>query len=204
VAGLWQRQRRIIIAMAAALLVIGAFLFWGPIGLGNGPLNVEMGATVGWDETGASAVPTGIILPMYNRGGSAAVVDAVDLVGGTRFPAPHILALGVLTNANCGGSWPARAASGGFEMIGCGGRYRGALIGRAIGPAGQRIWPGFPAAAEAAAPQPGTCWVLTKVVVHYHVGIRHYAATDPFQVVVCAPGAAAQDAAATRAAEGVG
>lgn len=27
---------------------------------------------------------------------------------------------------------------------------------------------------------------MTKIVVHYHVGIRHYSATDPYQLVVCA------------------
>jgi hypothetical protein len=45
---------------------------------------------------------------------------------------------------------------------------------------------GFPAAAEAAAPAPGTCWVVTRIVVHYHVGIRHYSASDPYQLAVCA------------------
>jgi hypothetical protein len=199
----WQRRRRTIIALVAVLLVVGAFLLWGPIGLGNGPLNVEMGATVGWNESG-TATAAGIILPMYNRGGSAAVVDAVDLVGGTRYATPRILALAVLTSANCGGPWPARAASSGFVMVGCGGRYRGPLIGRSIGPTGQRISPGFPAAALAAAPRRGTCWVLTKIIIHYHVGIRHYAATDPFQVVVCAPGASSsQQDAAEKAAEGL-
>jgi len=26
---------------------------------------------------------------------------------------------------------------------------------------------------------------MTRIVVHYHVGIRHYAATDPYQLSVC-------------------
>jgi hypothetical protein len=204
-AGLWQRQQRLIIAVVAVLLVVGAFLLWGPVGLGNGPLNVEMSATVGWDETTGHPVATGIILPMYNRGTSTAMIDSVDLVGGTRYPAPHILALAVLTSANCGGPWPARAASSGFVMVGCGGPYRGPLIGRSIGPTGQRISPGFPAAALAAAPRLGTCWVSTKIIIHYHVGIRHYAATDPFQVVVCAAGVSSpQQDAAEKAAEGLG
>ena len=45
------------------------------------------------------------------------------------------------------------------------------------------------AAAEVAAPRPGTCWVMTKIVVHYHVGIRHYSATDPYQLAVCSDSA---------------
>jgi hypothetical protein len=27
---------------------------------------------------------------------------------------------------------------------------------------------------------------MTKVVVHYHVGIRHYSATDPYRLAACA------------------
>jgi hypothetical protein len=27
---------------------------------------------------------------------------------------------------------------------------------------------------------------MTKIVVHYHVGIRHYSASDPYQLAVCA------------------
>jgi hypothetical protein len=47
-AGLWQRRGHFIIAGFAMLLVVGAFLQVGPIGLGNGPLNVEMSALVSW------------------------------------------------------------------------------------------------------------------------------------------------------------
>jgi hypothetical protein len=181
--------------------VVGAFLLWGPIGIGSGPLGVGIGATVG--ESDVSQTPVGFIVPMYNPGGSAAVVDSVDLVGGTRYPTPRILALGVLSSSACGSPFPARATSSGFVMVGCGGRYRGPLIGRSIGQT-QRISSGFPAAAEAAAPQPGTCWVLTKVIVHYHVGIRHYTTAGPFEIVVCAAGATAQENAAMKAAEGIG
>jgi hypothetical protein len=27
---------------------------------------------------------------------------------------------------------------------------------------------------------------MTEIVVHYHVGIRYYSATDPYQLAVCA------------------
>jgi hypothetical protein len=39
---------------------------------------------------------------------------------------------------------------------------------------------------------------MTKVVVHYHVGIRHYSATEPADIAVCAD--AAQLNAAMKAA----
>jgi hypothetical protein len=40
---------------------------------------------------------------------------------------------------------------------------------------------------------------MTKVVVHYHVGIRHYSATESSHFAVCAN--SAQVNAATKAAE---
>ena len=195
----WYRRLRLVVPAIAVLLTIGATLLWGPIGLGNGPLEVVVNVADGWPDNGQT--PVGFIMPMYNSGGSPAIIDSVDLVGGTRYATPHILALAVLTSARCGGSWPAKITSRGFVMVGCGGADRGRLIGRAVGPTTQPNSWGFPAAAEAAAPPPGTCWVITKVVVHYHVGIRHYAATDGLQLAVCGRGA--HLGPAMNAAEGV-
>src|SRR5258708_23696309 len=85
--------------------------------------------------------------------------------------------------------------------------YSGPIMGHAVGPTNTNFY-GFPAAAEVAAPHPGTCWVMTKIVVHYHVGLRHYSASDPYQLAVCsdaaqptsamsAPGAATSDGSAS-------
>jgi LDH2 family malate/lactate/ureidoglycolate dehydrogenase len=52
--------------------------------------------------------------------------------------------------------------------------------------------------AIATGPEPGTCWVMTEIVVHYHVGIRRYAATNPYELAVCAKRALV-DAAMTAA-----
>jgi hypothetical protein len=198
-----RRWLRIGITTLSILLAVGAFLLWGPIGLGNGPLAVYVPVGDGW--TDRVQQPVGFILPMYNSGGSPAVVDSVQLLGGTRFPAPHILALAVLTSARCLGSWPAKDNGHGFVMVGCGGPNRGPLVRRSVGPTTQRITWGFPAAAMAAAPPPGGCWVLTSVVVHYHVGWRHYTTTDPYQLSVCGPGGPHhQLEAAMNAAEGLG
>jgi hypothetical protein len=172
-----------ILIAAAAVVVVGGFLLWGPVGLGNGPLNVQIGAVQ--TSTGWGNGPVGFALPLHNSGGALAVVDGVELVGGTRFPGPRLLRLGVLTTSICGGAWPARAAGPGFVFVHCGGRYMGPLIGHAFGPDPARIFSGWPAAAEVAAPRPGGCWVMTKVVVHYHVGIRYYAATDTYPLAVC-------------------
>ena len=68
---------------------------------------------------------------------------------------------------------------------GCGGRDVGPLIGHAFGRDPRRIFFGFPSAAEVSAPPPGDCWVMTEIVIRYHVGIRHYSATDPFGMYAC-------------------
>jgi hypothetical protein len=177
----WWRRLPVVIAFAA-MLVFGAFLLWGPIGLGNGPLNAEVGGITGGSGFGTGRV--GFIIPIRNSGRAEAVIDRVELIGGTRYAAPHLIALEVLTSGRCGGTWPAQRMARGFVLSGCGGLDNGSLIGRAIGPV-QNFYD-FPAAAEVAAPNPGTCWVMTKIVVHYHVGIRYYSATDPYELAFCA------------------
>ena len=189
------RKRRVVILAAAGLLATGAFLLWGPIGLGNGPLSTDLAYGLGAVHAGG---PVGLAIPIYNSGGSPAVVDGLDLIGGTSYPGPHVLGLEVLTSGACLGTWPVRQAAGGFALVGCGGTDAGPLVGHAVGPT-HPVSPGFPAAAELAAPRPGTCWVMTKVVVHYHVGIRHYSATGPSGLAVCAD--PAQLNAAMKAAE---
>jgi hypothetical protein len=180
------RKRPVMILAAAGLLATGAFLLWGPIGLGNGPLSAAINGTEGGVPAGRG--PVGFVMPIHNSGDSPAVVDGLDLVGGTSYPGPHVLGLEVLTSGACIGAWPARQAAGGFVLAGCGGTDAGPLAGHAFGPT-HPVSSGFPAAAEVAAPRPGTCWVMTKVVVHYHVGIRHYSATDPYQLAVCSDSA---------------
>jgi hypothetical protein len=182
-----QRQVRLIVAAVVVLAAVGAIAAWGPIGIGNGPLNIQMGAAQ--DSWNWGSQPTAFALPLYNSGGAVAVVDRVELVDGTRFPAPHLLNLGVLTSARCGGPWPALPSGLGFIFESCGGPYVGPLIGHGFGRDPARIFFGFPAAAEVAAPRPGNCWVLTKIVIRYHVGIRYYTATDSYQLAVCRGGA---------------
>jgi hypothetical protein len=193
-------QRRVLALLAIGLLAIGAFLLWGPIGLGNGPLSAAVYATQGWPYSGRG--PVGFVIPIHNSGDAPAVIDGVNLIGGTRYPGPHVLRLEVLTSpSNCGSAWPARQAARGFALIGCGGTDAGSLIGHAFGRTRPHTF-GFPAAAEVTAPRPGGCWVVTKVVVHYHVGIRHYSATDPYQLAVCASSHLVD--AAMKAAEATG
>jgi hypothetical protein len=196
----WMRRRRIIIPLIAALIVIGGFLMFGPIGLGSGPLALEENDTT--SQVLKSQGPLVVSLALYNSGHGLAVIDDIKLVGGTGYAGPRALGFAVLTTALCGGAWPARVDGTGFGMS-CGGRYHGALIGRGIGfTFTQHVPPPFPAAAEVAAPPLGTCWVMTEVIIHYHVGIRHYTATDPYELAVCAKNAAAQVNAAVNASDG--
>lgn len=192
----WSRRWRYLAGVVVALLAVGAFLLWGPIGIGNGPLSMGAWDTNSWADPGLS--PIGTIIPVNNSGGAPGVIDAVQLVGNTRYPTPRLIApLELLTSGKCGGAWPARSAGHGFVLAGCGGTYDGPVIGHAFGPTPAAGF-GYPAAAELAAPKVGGCWVLTAVVVHYHVGIRHYVVTDPDGLVVCTASAAIK--AATSAA----
>jgi hypothetical protein len=190
-----RRKRRVVILAAAGLLATGAFLLWGPVGLGNGPLSAAAAGVEGQVHAGS---PVGFVILIHNSGGSPAVVDGLDLIGGTTYPGPHVLGLEVLTAGACLGPWPVRQEGRGFVLVGCGGADAGPLAGHAVGPT-HPVSLGFPAAAEIAAPRPGTCWVMTKVVVHYHVGIRHYSATGASGLAVCAD--SAQLNAAMKAAE---
>ena len=192
----WQRRWPFIKTVVGAVVAVGAFLLWGPIGLGNGALNAGIDAAQGWRDSGRG--PVGFVIPIRNSGQARAVIDRVEIIGGTRYADPHVLALEVLTSGRCGGAWPTRQTAHGFVLSGCGGAYSGPVIGHAVGPTNTNFY-GFPTAAEVAAPHPGTCWVMTKIVVHYHVGLRHYSASDPYQLAVCAD--AAQVNSAMAAAE---
>src|SRR6266498_4578246 len=78
------RLWRTLLAAAALAAPVGAFLAWGPIGLGNGPLSVGGGADYGPDP---KLAPLAVLDPV-EAGGTGAVIDSVALVGGS-YPAPR-------------------------------------------------------------------------------------------------------------------
>src|SRR6266496_2880516 len=78
------RLWRTLLAAAALAAAVGAFLAWGPIGLGNGPLSVGGGADYGPDP---KLAPLAVLDPV-EAGGTGAVIDSVALVGGS-YPAPR-------------------------------------------------------------------------------------------------------------------
>ena len=90
-----RRQRRVIISALVALLAVGAFMLWGPIGLGNGRLDAGVYAIQGAPDLGGR--PLAFIIPIHNYGDTPAVIDGVHFIGGRRWSAPRVLGLEVLT-----------------------------------------------------------------------------------------------------------
>ena len=114
-----------------------------------------------------------------------AVIDSVQLVGGTQYPAPHLLSLNLIGSGACGPAFSAQlSAASGYAVSKCGTREDSPLVGGAIGFTTAASF-GYAAAARVSAPAHGTCVVMTKIVVRYHVGTRHYTATDPNGVALC-------------------
>jgi hypothetical protein len=138
------------------------------------------------------------VTPIGNSGGSALVIDGVQLLGNGSYPAPHVLAMEAMSNTACGYLIPVRTTVAGFALSGgCGGRPLGPLDGRAIGT--QNSTNVF-AAFELRPPRPGACWLMTRIVTRYHVGIRHYVASDPYVLAACAGSSATAERIADAAA----
>jgi hypothetical protein len=173
---LWQRRRRLIVATAATLLVAGAFLLWGPIGLGNGPLSVPAGAG-GYGFFDRAARPTVYVVPLVNSGGAAAVIDGVTIESAPGYPALHVRSVraGSYVGSNCTDNGPQTSLVGCVEpgLI----RADGFVVAGGANTAPEPHGPAL--VIELAGPSPRQCTVISGIVLHYHVGIRHYSATEP-------------------------
>jgi hypothetical protein len=170
-------------AVAAVLALAGAFLAWGPIGFGNGPLSLAMGAEEGNKVSGRALLA--IFMPVHNTADGGATVDSVRLIGAAGYPVPQMITLRLTDRSLCGGSWPVRAARPQLQIAGgCRARDLGPLLGHPIGHAVNHSL--ISAVAVVRPPGPGRCWAMTAVEVHYHVGIRHWTATEPDEFAACA------------------
>ncbi|MGO8956628.1 MAG: hypothetical protein ACLQFR_04555 [Streptosporangiaceae bacterium] len=182
----FRRRQRIIIPVVIAVLAIGAFLQWGPIGIGNGPLLVgEGGGTSTVSEP--NPAPIADMIPIAYSGSCPITIDGITLVNRTSYPSPYLVAvellLADLTQCTFG---PAHAAAHGFVVSTCGkAKYVGPLLGQAVGQSRNASFD-YAAGLEMSAPKSGGCWVLSYVVIHYHIGIRHYSAAESDRMVVCA------------------
>src|SRR5215470_12274016 len=74
-----------------ALLLIGAFLAWGPIGLGNGPL--DLGNSAGFVDGYLGRAPVGLMVGLSNSGDASAVINTVEVIGAPGYRGPRLLAL---------------------------------------------------------------------------------------------------------------
>ena len=187
-----RRYRRWLAATALAVAMAGAFLAWGPIGLGNGPLWLPAGGYVyGWTEPHIE--PVVYVLPIGNAGHGAAIIDSVGVTGSPRF-APSILRQ-ALTGYMAGYDCTALGAFSGHTsaLAGCVQPLLKSAAGTVI-PVGTyppRRAPRGQAALvlKLAGPRPGRCWEITSVVVRYHIGIRHYVGTfGQANVITCGVG----------------
>ena len=132
-------------------------------------------------------VRVGDIVPIWYAGSGPVTIDGITLVNRTSYPTPRLVAaeLLLLDPERCATLAPAQAAAHGFDLPGCGGKYLGPLVGQTVGqPKNAAL--SYSAGLEMSPPKPGGCWVLSYVVVHYHIGIRHYSAAEPNGTVVCA------------------
>jgi hypothetical protein len=185
----WTRRWAAAVLAAAVIAIVSAFLAWGPIGVGPGPIgNVASSTAV---TSGVSRTQPTVFLVPIDAGRSAAVIDSIVVLSDDGYPAPRIISIKADRQQNCAGAWPLTGRQNFFRVCAAGGLV--SLIGRTA-PASSRVdipglgavtSPGIGAALTAAPPGPAGCWMATSIVIHYHVGIRHYAATHAFDLTAC-------------------
>lgn len=185
------RSRRIAAVVLGLLVAAGAFLFWGPVPIGAGPLHID------WSMDDVALVsgtdPSAITVPL-NAGSSGAVVDGIAIATSRRYPAPAIIALHSNRDVEgCGSPFPLTGPDNYYVKCAYGGAGTiGPLIGRPIpvsstvqAPRSIQTQPGIGAMIVVAPPQDATCWTITSIAVHYHVGLKHYTATVAVNIAAC-------------------
>jgi hypothetical protein len=165
----------VVLAVAA-----GAFLAFGPVGLGPGPLVV---ASVSVNGHVPAAGPAMIVIPAGAAPGVPAVIDGVRIGASGKYGAPGVKRVAADTDPSCVGLWYPVAGPGGF-LARCapGGlsRLTGRLLpGRADGARSAGL------AVEVGPPGKSGCWAVSRLTIRYHVGHRHYTQTDPESLSVC-------------------
>jgi hypothetical protein len=155
-------------------MLIGAFLVFGPIGLGNGPLGVpSMYGRFGL----STSKPTAFVATLVNTGGSTAVIDGVTVASAGGYSPVRVMSVRVARNSSFGCVYTVMS-----EFAGCARPPLATATGFAVGPhvnvvPGRRGGPAL--VIEIAGPPPAGCVALKGIVLRYHVGIRHYTAKMP-------------------------
>ena len=184
-----KRQARWLAATGVAVVAAGAFLVWGPIGLGNGPLWLPTTSGGAWGWYDLRSQPVAYVLSIENHGHGAAIIDGVVVTGSPLF-APLVLQHALI----------GRSARWGCTTLG---PFSGPGLATCVQPllhhaAGDEIPAGTllvvgkydpTLVLELTGPRPGQCWDLTSVVVRYHIGIKHYVGTYPqADIISCGAG----------------
>jgi hypothetical protein len=193
------RSQRLATVVLALLAAAGAFLFWGPVPLGAGPLQImhppgEVGVVSGTNPA--------VITIALRAGSSGAVIDGVSLTGGRRYPAPHIIALHSNRDTpGCPGFWSSMTGPAGYytDCAYGGPTTVGRLIGQPIpvsstvqAPRSIQTQPGIAAMIVVGPPDGTVCWTVTSIAVYYHVGLKNYTATVGTDLDACVTQRAAQ------------
>lgn len=185
----WKRMRLIIVPVIAVQAAAGAFAAWGPIGIGPGPIGNRQSAYSDTDPVSRTQ-PAWLVVPV-EAGHSGATIDRINVLSDGSYPAPRVIAIKGDGDQVCSGVWPVAGPENFYANCVAGGLVP--LLGRPV-PARSHVnvpslglvnYPGIGAAIEAAPPGPAGCWNVTKFVMHYHVGIRHYTATYSISETAC-------------------
>jgi hypothetical protein len=182
---LWRRWITVVLITSLAVV---AFLVWGPIGLGSGPLVVH--APTGGQILGDQDQAWGMLVPIQ-AGNSGAVIDQVSVAGGDGYRGPSVLSIREVADrpGQCGGTFPWQGPQSILSSCAIGGLHR--LIGIPL-PADN---PGVDMVIKVGPPGgPSGCWTAIEFVVHYHVGIRHYTVTSTGNFAACKTPAEEQSA----------
>jgi hypothetical protein len=176
-----RRRRWPLVAAAVTLisLLAAAFLLWGPIGLGSGPLTVD--APSGGQILGPRDQAWGMMVPV-RAGTAGAVIDQVTVVGGAGYGRPRVLSVLEVRDrpGQCGGTFRWQGSESILSLCAVGGLHR--LIGARL-PGNN---PGVDMVIKVGSSvSPGGCWTVTAIVVRYHVGIRHYTLTSTADFAAC-------------------
>jgi hypothetical protein len=177
---------------ALVLLAAGAFVAWGPVGVGDGPLSVAYVASSG---TVPQSAPTIVLIPVQASAGTRAVIDAVGITGGNGSPPPELLQVVGDTSGTCSGIWYPLTGSRGFRqhcapdgtvpLLGHVLPRRPASLLAADGPGAAPGGRGIDVGIEVGPPGSSGCWGIGKVAVHYHVGGRRYTAVTRESLTGC-------------------
>ena len=170
-------MRRATLVFLAVAVVLLVFLAFGPVGLGNGPLQ-PISTDGGWP---ARATPSSAAIHvLLIDTGPPAVMQGVSLLGANGYPKPRLLRVMVQPSDGC------ESTIGPLQSAGCGGQPTPAIGATVPGGSNARHYqPRDKDLVLVVGVPRSDCDVVTAIVLRYRVGWRHFAATAPESFVSC-------------------